>query len=359
MGFRYIGTKTKIMDMVLSEIVKAIPEKGHVIDLMCGTASVSLALRKKGFRVTAIDVMTYSYHHARVALLLSVAPSFEGVKELIAEFYSNPEPSLFPLNPYEETLLALGNVPKRKGYFWKEFSAEGSPKNTEKPRNYFSPQNAKRIDGLRYWIRKLWEEGKVTDIEHSLLLHDLIMAVNDVANISGTYGHYMSQLAGRARDPIKLKPTFFEVKQNHIQHSVLQGYAEDQAPYLSADLCYIDPPYMKRQYAANYHVLETLAREDEPEAIGVSGLRPWRDQYSNFCTKTKIRASFRKILVGIDCHDVLISYSQDGLLGLDEMKEFLNAFGKVSVTKFKNKRFRSNQSKLKNELNEYLIHIKK
>ncbi|MCZ5120468.1 DNA adenine methylase [Escherichia coli] len=36
---------------------------------------------------------------------------------------------------------------------------------------------------------------------------------------------------------------------------------------IQCDLCYIDPPYMKRQYAANYHILETLARGDEPEAM--------------------------------------------------------------------------------------------
>ena len=40
------------------------------------------------------------------------------------------------------------------------------------------------------------------------------------------------------------------------------------------------PHISKRQYAANYHILETLHGNVEPEAIGDSGLRPWRDQYS-------------------------------------------------------------------------------
>ena len=41
------------------------------------------------------------------------------------------------------------------------------------------------------------------------------------------------------------------------------------------DTVYLDPPYTKRQYAAYYHVLETLAYGDEPEVSGVTGLRPW------------------------------------------------------------------------------------
>ena len=75
----------------------------------------------------------------------------------------------------------------------------------------------------------------------------------------------------------------------------IRGQAETVAPLIEADLCYIDPPYMKRQYAANYHIIETIARGDSPEAVGVSGLRPWRDQYSDFCSKVKIRDAFRAI----------------------------------------------------------------
>ena len=114
---------------------------------------------------------------------------------------------------------------------------------------------------------------------------------------------------------------------------------------------------MKRQYAANYHILETLAREDSPEAIGTSGLRPWRDQYSNFCTKTKIRDAFDKIFVEMDCPHFLISYSEDGLLKIDELMKFFNNYGQVKLDKKLYKRFRSNNSKLSQTISEYLIHI--
>lgn len=354
MGHRYIGSKTKILDEVVSEIKSITPARGHVVDLMAGTGAVSVALRMAGFKVTAADLMTYSYHHARVALLLSEAPKFRKASGFIEKFSRDENKSL---SRYTRVINALNSVPPRKGYFWKEFSTEGNPLDATKPRNYFSPENASKIDGIRFWIKKLHTEGSINDIEHSLLLHDLIMAANDVANISGTYGHYLSKLLGRAKDTIRLKCTEFDVSYNETGHTVLRGYAEELAKSISADLCYIDPPYMKRQYAANYHILETLAQEDSPKAVGESGLRPWRDQYSNFCTKTKIRESFQQIFARMNCSDFLISYSEDGLLKIAELEKFLSQFGKLKVKSLRHKRFKSNKSALENQLTEYLIHL--
>jgi len=352
MGYRYIGTKTKLLNEVLAKVSELTPTTGHVVDLMCGTGTVSQALAENKFRVTAVDVMTYSYHHARVLLTFDEYPTFLEAKDFISEYVD-----LCP--SYESMLAAISRVPDKKDYFWKEFSQEGSPANTKKPRNYFSPENAKRIDGMRFWIKKLKEDGSISDLEHSLLLHDLILAANDVANIAGTYGHYLSKLMGRAKDAILLKMSDIRVHPTNKHNHAIRGYAEEIAPTLECDLCYIDPPYMKRQYAANYHVLETLAREDHPEAIGISGLRPWRDQYSNFCTKTKIQDSFRTVLSEIECPHFLISYSEDGLLSIDELESIFSEFGTVNINTIEHKRFKSNDSKLDPTITEYLIHLEK
>ncbi len=359
MGFRYIGTKTQVIDEILPKIKKVDSKNAHITDLMCGTASVSLIFKKHGFRVTAVDIMTYSYHHARVALLFKSMPRFSKAKSFILKFYKEGNNSLFEKTPYEKIIAAFNNLPLKKGYFWREFSREGIPKNGSEPRNYFSPFNAKKIDSIRYWVKKLKEEDCITELEYSLLLHNLIMATNNIANISGTYGHYLSKLSGRANDKILLKPLKILLSEKQSKHTVIQGYAEDIASMIKCDVCYIDPPYMKRQYAANYHILETLARGDNPIAVGKSGLRPWRDQYSNFCTKTKIKSSFEKIINKMDCQNFFVSYSEDGLLSFDELISLFSQFGKVETYKFKHKRFRSNKSSLSPILVEYLFYIKK
>lgn len=353
MGYRYIGSKVKVVDNVIGKITEICPSKGRVADLMSGTGIISTELRKRDYKVTANDLMTYSYHHSIVNLKFSSSPKFEKLLNFISDIYDLD----IELSPYENVINFLNNIKPKRGYFWNEFSYEGNPQNTERPRNYFSPENAQKLDGIREVINNLSCDHIINDLEKSLLLHDLIMAANDIANIAGTYGHYMSKLNGRALTELNLKCTELFLKPDVENHIVMQGYAEENANKIKCDLCYIDPPYMKRQYAANYHILETLARGDEPEAIGVSGLRPWRDQYSNFCTKTKIRQSFKTIIENMECNNFLISYSEDGLLSIEDFELLLSNFGDVNIDTFSHKRFRSNNSSLKNELVEYLIHL--
>lgn len=351
MGYRYIGSKDKLAPIIIRKIRRANPNAKTIIDLMAGTGLFSLALRKQGFRVVASDVMTYSYHHLVVNLLLNRAPQFENLKEI--DTFSSKK------SRYNKVLDYLNSLDITKGFFYKEFSPEGTPSAGCKPRKYFTAENAGKIDSIRSIIKKWHEENEITDIEHSLLLHNLIMSANDIANIAGTYGHYLSHFVQRATEPIKLTPINFDKDDNIHGHEIREGYAEQLAHELYGDVCYIDPPYIKRQYAANYHILETLAREDEPDAIGESGLRPWRDQYSNFCSKIKIRDSFSRIITDINCNEIYVSYSEDGLLSLNEMETFLSQFGELSLETIRYKRFKSNNSKKSPFLEEYLFHLTK
>ena len=59
--------------------------------------------------------------------------------------------------------------------------------------------------------------------------------------------------------------------------------ANDLAFSISGDILYIDPPYNHRQYAPNYHLLETIAKYDNPKIKGVTGLRDYSNQKSAFC----------------------------------------------------------------------------
>lgn len=357
MGYRYIGSKEKLATTIIDYINDDCPHAHSVIDLMAGTGLMSLALRNRGYCVKASDVMTYSYHHLKVNLLLNMAPAFEGLNDLPL---INPiAAAKYPNSNYERALAYLNELHPLQGYFFNEFSPAGHPTDATKPRMYFSPKNAAKIDAIRYSIKQFHEDGRITDIEHSLLLHTLILCVNDIANIAGTYGHYLSHFVQRALDPIILKPCDFEANEN-VDHEVRIGYAEELAHQLSADVCYIDPPYIKRQYAANYHILETLAREDTPHAIGESGLRPWRDQYSNFCSKVKIRDSFDKIIRDIDCNEFFISYSEDGLLNHKDLISFLSNYGNVESHEILYKRFKSrrdNPNQKGPDITEYLIHL--
>lgn len=336
MAYRYIGNKARLADQLVEMIARVVPSGGRVADLMCGTASLSQALRMRGFSVFASDIMTYAYFHATVRLRLDRPPPFAALGI-----------------PYGQALSHLNDLQPTEGYLFREFGSEGAPSAGCPPRQYFSPENAGRLDAVLATLEQWESKNLVSGHERALLRHDLIMAANRVANIAGTYGHYWSKWTRASQQPLVLTPSQFVA--GSTDHTVTQGPAEEVAASVSCDLCYLDPPYTKRQYAANYHLIETLARGDQPEAVGVSGLRPWRDQYSDFCSKVRLRDAFRAILNSADCPLFMVSYSEDGLLSRDEMGELLAEFGQVTCSQIAFTRFRSNQSALAPELMEYVF----
>lgn len=337
MSYRYLGNKTKLADWIVNEIAGIVPVGSSIADPMCGTASVSLALARAGYHVTASDALTFPVIHARTRLLATKAPDFNS------------------LGGYAGALRWLRTVSPRRGYFFREFGAEGAPVNGREPRLYFSAENAARIDGIREGILDLKANRALTDLEHSVLLQHLLLATNKVANISGTYGYFRKALSSAAQKPLTFDPLEFE--ETGGEHRVLQGTVEELAASLGTYAVYLDPPYTKRQYAGNYHVLETIAKEDEPVAAGDGGLRPWMDQASDFCYRRTAGRAFRSTMERIDARHVFISYSEDGQVTGDELMSILENFGEVSVHEQPHLRYRSNDRVKGGSVLERLYHV--
>ena len=97
------------------------------------------------------------------------------------------------------------------------------------------------------------------------------------------------------------------------------------------DVAYFDPPYTKRQYAAYYHLLETIAVGDSPDVVGVTGLRPWQSLASDFCYKTKALKAISTLVAATPARRILLSYSSEGHVTLDALREALSAHGEVKV----------------------------
>jgi adenine-specific DNA-methyltransferase len=337
MSYRYLGNKTKLADWIVGEISGILPAGAVIADPMCGTASVSIALARAGYSVTASDALTFPVIHARTRLLAKEAPAFEA------------------FGGYNRSLDWMRTVEPVQGYFYNEFGAAGSPANGRGPRLYFSEANAAHIDGLRAGIVSLKKAGSLTDLEHSILLQHLLLSTNKVANISGTYGYFRKALSRSALRPMVFESLEFEWTPG--DHRVLQGAVEELAPALGADAVYLDPPYTKRQYAGNYHVLETLAQEDEPVAAGDGGLRPWMDQASDFCYRRSAGEAFRRTLKQLEADHVFISYSEDGQVRHDELMAILDEFGRVKLHEQPHVRYRSNNRVKDGAVLERLYHV--
>jgi adenine-specific DNA-methyltransferase len=322
MSYRYLGNKTRLADWILGFVTERLPVGSTVADPMCGTAAMSEAFAGAGYKVIAGDELRFPVLHAQ-ARLLDGRPGFEVIG-----------------SSYEQVIAQLNAAPPLRSFFFREYSAGGNPANGARPRGYFTAENGRRIDAVREAIKRLRDDG-LPDLSVDLLLHDLILAVNRVANIAGTYGFYRSSWSSASLAPLTLTPTT-RTSASSSEHLVVQGKAVETVANFRGDALYLDPPYTKRQYSGNYHILETIAREDEPAPVGEGGLRDWLSQASDFCYRRRAADGFRSILDNCSARWVFVSYSEDGQLADYEMAHLLIKYGDVERHDHPLGRFRSN-----------------
>jgi adenine-specific DNA-methyltransferase len=119
----------------------------------------------------------------------------------------------------------------------------------------------------------------------------------------------------------------------------------DAREFLSArraDICYLDPPYAVHQYGSNYFMLNSIALWDKPPVSAArgpdgrlrskAGIRPdWTRTRSEFCYPSTAFDAMRGIVQAADCRWLVVSYSDEGLIGLEELCELLAGTGSLSI----------------------------
>jgi adenine-specific DNA-methyltransferase len=235
------------------------------------------------------------------------------------------------LGGYERAVSMLNRAKPVRGFVWKEYSP-ASARWVDTPRMYFTESNAARIDGIRQMIREWHDDGRLTDGEHRLVLADLLLATNRVANIAGTYGCFLSYWSPQSQADLTLTPRTLFQRGTDVK-ATISNVEDIQAA--AADVVYLDPPYTKRQYAAYYHILETITVGDEPAVGGVTGLRPWREKASDFCYRTRALGALTRLIERQPAKRVLLSYSDQGHVPLGPLADALRRLGKVTVMPLK------------------------
>jgi len=168
----------------------------------------------------------------------------------------------------------LNSLEGVEGFITKNYSEKAN-------RLYFQTKNCLRIDAIRIQIEDWKKGGLINEDEYFFLLTSLIEAVPFVANISGTYSAFLKEWDPRTYKDLKLEvPNIISSKKKHF---VYNQDGLDLIKNIKCDILYLDPPYNERQYAPNYHLLETIARYDNPEIKGKTGMRNYENQKSTFC----------------------------------------------------------------------------
>jgi adenine-specific DNA-methyltransferase len=206
-------------------------------------------------------------------------------------------------------------------------------------RKYFSDINAQMIDAIRDKIEKWRSDDLLSDDEYFILLYSLIDAADFVANISGTYGAYLKIWRPTALKKIQLKIP--EITANTLKNEVFQEDSNSLVRKISGDILYLDPPYNERQYAPNFHVLETLAVWDKQKLVGKTGQRDYSKKKSAYSQKYKSIIAFEDLIQNANVRYIVLSYNNEGIIPRSEILRILNSKGLVSEYTTDYRRFRT------------------
>ncbi|MBR7182433.1 MAG: DNA adenine methylase [Alistipes sp.] len=319
---KYIGNKTRLLDFIDESLAaEAIPIKGTFIDIFGGTGYVGRFYKEKGMKVISNDIMTYSYWAQYVLISVNSMPTFDkvamgggGINEVLS-ILNNPKLS-------------------KEGYIFENFAPGGKA-----GRQYFSDENAKRIDAIRDLIEQWKTDTLLSEDEYAILVYSLVDAADFVANIAGTYGAYLKIWRSMALKPIKLKvPKIFD---NNTENIVYQQDANCLIKDISGDILYLDPPYNSRQYAPNFHLLETLSVWDKQPLVGKSGQREYKDKKSRYCSKKLAYNALKELVANAKATYIVLSYNDEGIISREEIYQILSTRGQVHEHIKNYRRFRT------------------
>lgn len=339
---RYIGSKENLLGFIESAVSSQGITGGTFCDLFAGTTTVGRHFKRRGFRVISNDLMEYSFVFGKAYLENNAAPLFEGLplpRQMRTLFD-------FDTDPLQGVLDYLNRLPPEPGFIFENYSDVGTA-GQQHQRMYFSAANAAKIDAIRNQIQQWRESQAITDSEFYILLASLLEAVPSVSNTTGTYAAFLKFWESRSQKPLTL--TVPHIITTELVHEVYREDANALIGRIQCDVLYLDPPYNSRQYAPNYHVLETVARWDAPVLQGKSGLRPYKEQKSQYCQKDAAIRALQDIVCRSRCNLLLLSYNSEGIMAHEDICRAMRQRGSLTVIEQDYRRFRSDSDHAKRQ----------
>jgi len=333
---RFIGNKEKLLDKIYKAVTSTSVDHGTFCDFFSGTSNVGRHFKEKGFQIISSDLLYFSYVLQRAYISNNEEPSF---KKLLKTLSVNSS-ALFS-SPFDLVRTYLNNIDGITGFIYKNYTEEGTAKDSS-IRKYFIPENGMKIDAVRTKIEEWYKSKLITENEYYVLLAALIESVPFYANISGVYAAFLKNYDPRALKPLEIKPINF-YKSKH-EHKVYNGNSMNLVDTLDVDILYLDPPYNERQYAPNYHLLETIAKYDSPQIKGVTGMRNYSEQKSDFCNKVTALVALEKIARDAKYRYLILSYNSEGVMLEKDILSVLKKYGKVKLENIDYLRFKSNSN---------------
>jgi adenine-specific DNA-methyltransferase len=347
---KYMGSKSKIMDFVLTGI-NEVHGGGSICDLFAGSASLAGAIGDQ-MPIVSNDIQNYSRVLSGAYLTTWRASSSPSAASIItrarAIFESNLQ-VVGPLHDYtknvslrrfqkieEEERRFFDHIPERSWHlFFRCYSG-----------TWWSAKQALWIDA----IRQVAEEHR-SDPCYDAILASLMFAMAYASQGTGHYAQYrvantessmrdISIYRRRAVEELfakKYEAVFDELatKPTSLRHQISSLDYKECLAQFDGGTVYADPPYAFVHYSRFYHALETLVLYDYPDIQQVKGetvkgrYREGRHQ-SPFCIRTQVPEAFRALFRGVSASgsNLVLSYSNTGMISLEDL-------GAIAAEEFK------------------------
>ena len=315
----YIGSKYSLLEFIDETIKQYTNNDSTFCDLFGGTNIVSRYFKNK-YTIISNDMEYYSY--------------------VVAKTYISNEKII---KPY--LLDYLNSLPVKEGIFTKTYCID---------RKYFTPYNGAKIDTIRQEIEKMFIDMIIDEDEYYYYLTSLLESSDKVANTASIYSAYLKKIKKTAQKELVM----FELDVENIgdKNISYQDDANHLIKKISGDILYLDPPYNHRQYGSNYHIYNTILKYDL-DIIGVKGITGMREyKKSKYCSKVKVLETFEDLIKNANFKYIFISYNNEGLMNIDDMKIILEKYGKLKLhTKdYKTYKADSNRNNKSEVTQEYL-----
>ena len=182
----YIGSKLRLSESFILKTIKAVCGNNLsdkvFCDIFAGTGIVGRTFKPLVKKVIANDVEYYAYVLNKN--YIGNNDTLEGKEAFIDEL---------------NALVKASQMLKTDGFIYQNYCLGGSG-----TRQYFSDDNGKKIDTLRYKIEE-WREEGLSDSLYYFLLTSLLEAADKVANTASIYGAYLKHLKKSAQKELILQ----------------------------------------------------------------------------------------------------------------------------------------------------------
>jgi adenine-specific DNA-methyltransferase len=337
----YIGNKRALLPFLHGVFARLALQGSRTsfLDPFAGSGAVARLARLMGFAVSANDWEYYSYIINSCHLGLGSAqreelfPDRGGLEAVLEELNGLPAPS------QDAAYISRHYAPR---------STEQADWRTE--RLFYTRENALIIDAVRERIEEMCPDstpGTPGFQEKAALLAPLLYEAATHTNTSGVFKACHRGFGGHGRDALGRIMAGIKLRVPVLVDSPWPAAVTcmDARAFLSgrpADICYLDPPYAVHQYGSNYFMLNSIARWDKPpvsEERGPEGrLRhkagirsDWTTTRSDFCYAASAAAALAEVVQAADCRWLVVSYSNEGLIGLEQLCDLLAATGSLSL----------------------------